>query len=70
MTWFYPKSFGTGSMIFLMFILGPQKIKISQRCCETDQHSDDCDKGICSVSNILFEHGMLCLATNLLLSGK
>ena len=48
-------------MVFLMFILGSEKVKITQCCGESYQHSDDSDKGTCSVSSILFKHGMLCV---------
>ena len=45
-------------MVLFMFILSAQKVQISQRSGETNQHGDDSDKGACSVSNILLEHGV------------
>ena len=55
-------------MVLLLFVFLLEKIKVAQSCSETNQHSDDGDKCTCSVSDILFEHGLFCFTTNLYVS--
>ena len=56
-TWFFKLLRRKVSVFVLMFLFCLQKIEISERCAETDQHGDDGDKSTCSVSDILFKHG-------------
>ena len=58
-------------MIFvLMLVFGFQEIKVAECCAKSDQHGDDCNKSTCSVSDILFKHGLYCFTTNLYVSAE
>lgn len=57
-------------MVLLLFVFVLKKIDIAQRGGESYQHRDDRDKSTCSVSDVLFEHGLFCFTANLYVSDE
>jgi hypothetical protein len=56
---FYIFRADNGSMIVLLLLLRLEEVEIAQRCPETNQDCNDCDKNVCSVASVLLEHGVI-----------